>query len=86
MVIFSEEIIAEIIKAGTEQELEKIVEDSILHIDSLNLYNKENFLINMIVSLQAKKGEQLSLDVTRNVITAIELFRDHRKRHRGPFF
>lgn len=86
MVEFSEEVITEITSAGAERELRNIIDNSFIRLSSMNIYNKENYLINMIVSLQAKKAEHPSQDVLKNINNAIEIFREHRRRNQGLLF
>lgn len=86
MVDFCEGTIEGIISAETENELEGIIADSLSRLSSMNLYKKDNYLMNMIVSLQGRKGDQLSQEVTRNVNLAIEILRAYRKSNQEPFF
>lgn len=81
MVALSEQVISKIKDANTEKELREVINGSLSLFEKKNAYNIGIYIMNMIVSLQAIKAEQLPAESMKNIIIAIDIFREHRKQN-----
>ena len=86
MVVFCDEVIQEILKAGSDQEVEEIIQQSIRRFCVTGTRNPFVFFINMIVSLQVAKVNVKTLKEVSNVKYAIEIFRRHQHSNQSIFF
>lgn len=81
MAPFCESVIREIKSADTEVELAAIIHSSVNRFRTTrNANNEAIHIMNMIVSLQALKMENLDRDTMTTINMAVKIFRQYQKK------
>lgn len=87
MVAFSEAVIQQIKAAATEDHVLKIIDASLVHFRTArSAHSESRYIMNMIVSLQVTRLEQLAPAERSNIKLAIEIFRRYQRTNPGALF